>query len=159
MYKEVAVILLLAAAILPMANAQTKPSANAKTAAAAVASPLKPGLWEITLLNETPGSNSKKSVVARACYSADDVKSLPTVLPKQQEFTMKCESRDVKLEGTNASWRVDCSGKGEALSGAAKLTLASTSYSGSAALQLVSGGKTSKVQQTITGKWIEACAK
>ena len=67
MYKEVAVILLLAVAGLPMANAQTKASANAKAAAAPVASPLKPGLWEITLLNETPGSNSKKSVVARAC--------------------------------------------------------------------------------------------
>ena len=72
---------------------------------------------------------------------------------------MNCESRDVKLEGANASWRVDCSGKGQTLSGQAKVALANTSYSGSAALQLVSGGKTSKVQQTITGKWIEACAK
>ena len=169
MHPAIAAFVVLAIVGAPIANAQTKPAVPAKAgsaaaaakagvpAAAAIASPLKPGLWEIVLLNETPGSTARRSVTARACHSADDVKSLQQVLPRQQEFGMQCTTRDLKLNGANATWRVDCSGKEGSLSGPAKLTLAGDSYTGSADLQRVAGGKPSKVQQTITGKWISAC--
>src|SRR5215813_1966158 len=97
MFKPLAAALALALAA-PVAFAQGKPV-------------MKPGLWEIVTVNETAGSPMKRTITARACYSADDVSSLPRVLPQQREFGMKCELRDPKAQGTSATWHVTCSGK------------------------------------------------
>ena len=132
--------------------------AQNKVAAPIVASPMRPGLWETTLVIETVGSDSKRTVVGRACYSAADVADFQRVLPKQREFGMKCENRDLKAQGVNGSWHVACTSAESTLSGSAEVVLAANSYSGHAALESKKrGAKPEKVTQAFSGKWLEAC--
>ena len=132
--------------------------AQNKAAAPIVASPMRPGLWETTLVIETLGSDRKRTVVGRACYSAADVADFQRVLPKQREFGMKCEARDLKAQGVNGTWHVACASPESTLSGSAEVVLAATTYSGRAALESKKRGvKSEKVTQTFAGKWLEAC--
>jgi hypothetical protein len=144
MFKPVAAALVLAV-LAPAAFAQGKPV-------------MKPGLWEIVMVNETPGSPVKRTITARACYSADDVASLPRVLPQQREFGMKCDLRDPKAQGTSATWHVACTGKDGSMSGPAKMSMGPDSYTAEADLELKKpGAKPVKVAQKVSGKWLEAC--
>jgi len=119
---------------------------------------MKPGLWEIVTVNQTPGVAMKRTTTARACYSADDVANLARILPQQREPGMKCESRDAKAQGATATWKVACTGKEGDLGGNAKMTMAADSYSAAADLELKkAGAKPVKVEQKVTAKWIEAC--
>lgn len=132
--------------------------AQNKAAAPTVASPMRPGLWETTLVIETAGTDRKRTVVGRACYSASDVADFQRVLPKQREFGMKCENRDLKAQGVNGSWHVACTSAESTLSGSAEVVLAASSYSGHAALESKKrGAKPEKVTQAFSGKWLEAC--
>ena len=144
MFKPFVAALVLAV-LAPVASAQGKPV-------------MKPGLWEIVTVNETPGSPTKRTITARACYTAEDVNSLPRVLPQQREFGMKCDLRDPKSEGTSATWRVACTGKDGSMSGPAKMSMAADSYTAEADLEFKKpGAKPVKVAQKVSGKWIEAC--
>ena len=144
MYKPLLAALALAA-LAPAASAQGQ-------------AVMKPGLWEIVTVNETPGSPTKRTVTARACYSADDVANLPRVLPQQREFGMKCELRDPKVQGTSATWQVACTGKDGSMSGPAKMSMGPDSYTAEADLQLKKpGAKPVKVAQKVSAKWLEAC--
>ena len=144
MIKPIVAALVLAA-LAPAASAQGKPV-------------MKPGLWEIVTVNETPGSPTRRTITARACYSADDVGNLPRVLPQQREFGMKCELRDPKAQGATATWQVACSGKDGAMSGPAKMSMGPDAYTAEADLELKKpGAKPVKVAQKVSGKWLEAC--
>ncbi|HVO23620.1 MAG TPA: DUF3617 family protein, partial [Candidatus Margulisiibacteriota bacterium] len=119
---------------------------------------MKPGLWEIVTVNETPGVAMKRTTTARACYTAEDVSNIARILPQQREPGMKCESRDTKAQGATATWKVACSGKDAELGGNAKMTMAADNYSAAADLELKKhGAKPVKVEQKVTAKWIEAC--
>lgn len=144
------------------AVSQTKPAppAAAPTAPAQATgtTQLKPGLWELTTVVETAGSSTKRTVVGRACYSATDVADLQRILPQQREFGMQCENRDAKAQGAAATWSVTCTSKEGTMSGTGKLSVASTSYTGRAELEMKKrGAKPVKVEQTVSGKWIEPC--
>lgn len=139
------------------AMAQSKSAASASKAPGAAAG-MKPGLWEITTVNETAGSATKRTVTARTCYAAEDVASAQRILPQQREFGMKCETRDAKQQGAEVRWRVACTGKDGSMTGLGKMNLASESFTGSADLERKpSGAKPAKVAQTVTGKWLGAC--
>jgi hypothetical protein len=128
---------------------------DAQPAAKAV---MKPGLWEIVTVSETPGIARKTTTTARACYSADDVANVTRILPQQREAGMKCELRDAKAQGATATWKIACTGKEGALGGDAKMTMAADNYSAAADLELKkAGAKPQKVAQKVTAKWIEAC--
>ena len=118
---------------------------------------MKPGLWEISNSIDTAGSPTKRTVTSRACYSAEDVKSLLRIIPQQREFGMKCENRDVKSSGATVTWKVTCAGKDGTLSGSGAMAPADSAYAAQANLELRSGGKASKVAQKISGKWISEC--
>lgn len=142
------------------ALAQTKPAPAAATPAAPApaAAPMKPGLWELTTVVETAGSPTKRTVVGRACYSAADVADLQRIIPQQREFGMQCENRDAKTQGGASSWSVVCASKDATMSGTGKMSIAGTTYTGRAELELKKrGAKPVKVEQTVSGKWIEAC--
>ena len=144
-----------------VAQTKTAPPAPAPAAVAAVApaaAVMKPGLWELTTMIDTAGSITKRTVVGRACYSAIDVADVRRVIPQQREFGMQCENRDPKSQGPAATWNVVCTSKEGTLNGSGKLTMASTTYSGKAELELKKrGAKPVKVEQTVSGKWIETC--
>ena len=147
--------LILLAASMP-ALPQTKP-APTESPKVAAAGKMKPGVWELTTINQVPGSNSARTVTARTCLSADDVGNLQRIVPQQQEFGMKCETRDARLQGQDATWRVACAGKDGSLNGTGKMTMAPDAYTGQAALERkAAGAKAVKVEQKVTGKWIDS---
>jgi len=123
---------------------------------------MKPGLWEIVTVDETPGMAMKRTTTARACYTAADVANVGRILPQQRQPGMKCELRDAKSQGASATWKVACTGKDGEVSGNAKMTMAADSYSATADLEhrkagAKAGTKPMKVEQKVTAKWIEAC--
>ena len=149
--------LILAAACIP-ALAQTKAAPAAAAKAAVTAVKMKPGLWEITTINETAGSTAKRTVTMRACYGAEDVGNVQRIVPQQREFGMKCETRDAKQHGAQAIWRVACTGKDSSLNGAGKMTLEPDAFTGRAELERkAAGAKAVKVEQHVSGKWIDLC--
>lgn len=157
--KNVLLIATSALLIAGPAAAQKAPPVGATAAApSAGATPMRPGLWEITVVVETVGSNSKRTIVSRACYAAADVADVARVLPRQREPGMKCENRDAKSQGANATWNVACTSPEGTLTGAADLSLTGTTYSGHADLERKKrGAKAEKVAEVLSAKWIEAC--
>jgi hypothetical protein len=120
---------------------------------------MRPGLWETTVANESPGIEGRRTVVSRYCFAAGDVGELARVLPRQREPGMKCENKDIKAQvGGKASWQVACSAADASLSGPAEATFTATTYAGKAELEhRKKGAKAEKVSSTMSGKWIEAC--
>lgn len=146
----ISVVVTLAAG-LGAAQAQTPP-----------VSPMKPGLWEINVTNQTVGKDAKRMTTSQICISAADIESGLRALPPQQDFGMKCVSKDVKLAGDaatgrTAKWQLACSGKAGTLAGPGTITLKSESYEGQANLVSQAGGKSSKVTQTIAAKRLANC--
>jgi hypothetical protein len=138
------------------ADTKAPPTSEAKGTSAA--GTMKPGLWEITTVNETAGSTTKRTVTARSCYSAADVASVGRIVPQQREFGMKCETRDAKQQGLDATWRIACSGKESSMSGSGKMGLGADAFSGRADLEMKTGtAKPVKVEQQVSGKWIGPC--
>lgn len=167
MMKVPALLLVSATVLCNAAAAQKKPPAAppaspppAPTAAKA-ATPgamMKPGLWEITTVNETPGSTTKRTVTSRSCYAVSDVTNVGRIVPQQREFGMKCETRDAKQQGFEAIWRVACSGKDASMSGGGKMSMTAESFSGRAELELKrAGAKPVKVEQKVGGAWLGPC--
>ena len=157
-----AAVLVAGAAALGAA-AQTSPrpasGAGAQTAPRPASGALiKPGLWEITVVHETPGSNTRRSVVSRSCFAAEDVASVERLLPRQREPGMQCENRDLRPAAQGATWQVVCSAKGSSLGGPAKLSFAGGGYVGEAELDLKkAGAKATRVSQRISGKLLGEC--
>ncbi len=119
---------------------------------------MKPGLWEITTINETAGSTTKRTVTSRSCYALSDVTSVGRIVPQQREFGMKCETRDARQQGFEATWRVACSGKDSTMNGSGKMSLAAESFSGRAELELKgAAAKPVKVEQKVAGVWMGPC--
>ena len=80
------------------------------------------------------------------------------IVPQQREFTMRCETRDAKQQGADATWRVACSGKDSSMNGAGKMSIAADSFSGHTELDMkAAGAKAVKVEQKVSGKWLGAC--
>ena len=149
---------LILVAVCTASAAQTKAAPAAASKAPSTVGPMKPGLWEITTINETAGTTTKRTVTARACYEAGDVSSVGRIVPQQREFGMKCETREAKQQGFDVTWRVACSGKDSSLSGTGKLGMGPEAYSGRADLEMKSAaGKPVKVEQKVSGKWIGPC--
>ena len=140
------------------AVAQTKAAPPPAPVAASAAAVMKPGLWELTTMIETAGTTMKRTVVGRACYGPTDVADVHRIIPQQREFGMRCENRDAKSQGSAASWSIVCTSKEGTLNGTGKMSIANTTYSGRAELELKKrGAKPVKVEQTVSGKWIETC--
>ena len=155
----VSLIAIAASLVAGPASAQKSPPAAPPAAApTSVATPLRPGLWEITVVMEIAGAPGNRTIVSRSCHAPSDVGDLVRVLPKQREPGMKCENREAKVQGANASWQVACASPEATLAGSAELSLAATTYSGRATLERKKrGAKAEKVTETLAGKWLEAC--
>jgi hypothetical protein len=139
---------------------QTKSAPTEAPKSLATASKMKPGVWEVTTVSKSAGSTGTRTVTARACLTAEDTGNLQRIVPQQREFGMKCETRDAKAQGPDATWRVTCTGKDGSLNGTGKMTFAADAYAGHAELERKSpGAKAVKVEQTVTGKWIDGNCK
>ena len=145
----------LAAACAPaFGQTNARPAPPQKASSDGVAP--KPGLWEVTAVNQTAGSDTKQTIAARLCYG--DAADIRRLLPRPREVGMTCELRDVRQLGAQAQWRVACTGKQASLSGAGKLTLMPESFNGSAELMRKTvGGRPVKVEQQVVGQWVGAC--
>ncbi len=119
--------------------------------------PMKPGLWETSVLNETPGVDSKKTTTSRACFQASDLANTQQALPRQYDFGSKCTIKDYKIAAGAASWALNCTTKTGSLAGPGSITYKAAEFSGTAALVAKDGGKTTKVNQTFTGKRLGDC--
>ena len=129
-------------------------------ASVAQASPaqMKPGLWEITVVNQAPGTTNRRSTVSQVCYRAEDFKVPQKLLPPQGDFGMVCDAKEYKVAGDKATWRAVCTGKGgKSVSGLSEMIATATSYSGSANVESKADGKTSKLKQTLSGKRLGEC--
>ena len=141
-----------------VAQTKTAPPPAPAPGAGPAAAVMKPGLWELTTVIETAGSTMKRTVVGRACYGPADVADFHRIIPQQREFGMQCENRDAKSQGPATTWSVVCTSKEGTLNGTGKMSIANTTYSGRAELELKKrGAKPVKVEQTVSGKWIETC--
>ena len=160
-----------AAAFLLVVVVMNSALAQVKTAAPVVAAPaaaadvtagvMKPGLWEIANVIDVAGTNSRRTITSRSCYSAADVTNAARVLPVQREVGLKCENRDVKAQGAAVSWAIACAGQGGSMAGKGALTLGADSFAGQASLVMKTdaktGAKSQKVQQFMAGRRLGEC--
>ena len=156
-----AAALVLVVAVSNLAFAQVKTAAPVMAASAVKADAtdgvMKPGLWEIANVIDVAGTNSRRTVTSRSCYSAADVTSAARMLPVQREVGLKCENRDVKAQGGAVSWVIACTGQSGSMVGKGTLTLGADSFAGQAALVAKTGAKTQKVQQSMAGRRLGEC--
>lgn len=161
-------ITLIALACAASTNAQTtasKPKAATPAATTTIApvaqgpmAPLKIGLWEQVLETDATASTPKRLVTARLCITADDNKTYRRIVPPQPDSSFKCDVHDLKLAGSELSWKLNCTSPAGSMLGAGKATLAASSYTGSSLAELTTGkGPAVKLTQKITAKYIEAC--
>jgi hypothetical protein len=118
---------------------------------------MKPGMWETVVANETPGVDAKRATTSRACFTAADIASTQQALPRQADFGAKCSIKDYKLVNNVATWSLNCTTKTGTLSGPGTITYKAAEFTGSAALVSKDGGKSTKVNQTLTGKRLSDC--
>lgn len=118
---------------------------------------LHDGLWNLSTVREIPGTPYRRTVSSQDCRTAATSRVLPAVLPASTEEGMACQYPGAKLEGEVLSWSVQCAGKGGTLSGTASITLAGTSYQGTAQLERKAGGKLTKIKETFEGKRVGEC--
>ncbi|MEP7300989.1 MAG: DUF3617 family protein [Caldimonas sp.] len=134
------------------------PAAPAVLPQTSAATPMRPGLWENSIAIETAGSTTRRTIVSRACYTPADLADIARLLPKQREPGMKCENRDARAQGANATWQVACASPEGSLAGTAEMAVTATTYTGRAELERKKrGAKAEKVAETLAGKWLEAC--
>jgi hypothetical protein len=118
---------------------------------------MKPGLWEIVVANETPGIDAKRSTTSRACFQSADLASTQQALPRQTDFGAKCAIKDYKLAANIATWTLTCTTKAGTIIGPGTITYKAAEFAGTANLVSKEGGKTAKVNQTLTGKRLSDC--
>jgi hypothetical protein len=124
--------------------------------AAPVARKLRPGLWEVSTVNERSDSPGKRTVVARVCFGPDDVSQPARLIPLQHEFGTQCENRDIKARGVAVSWKAACTGK-LPMTGAGHLILGEESYTARADFTTNVHGKAGKLAQETTAKRVGDC--
>ena len=148
---RIAFVLVASAVALP-AFAQSKAPPPAGTG-------MKPGVWEIVSVIQSPDSQVKKTVTSRLCYGAADVAAVPRMLPPQRGLGMQCEAADVKAgEAASWNWKLACSGKEGAYAGTGSLRSTPVNYSAKVSLEQKRGAKGSKIDQSTTGRWVSDCS-
>ena len=153
-FLKTSLVSLLASTLAASLHAQ----GSATPAAPAPVALVKPGLWEITVTSEAPGSDRSRSNVFRQCYSAAAATDIRQLLPPQHELGMQCQNHDPKMSGLEASWQITCTGKSGSLGGTATLTFVGGGYQGRAKLDHTApGSKPSKVVQIMSGKLLGNC--
>ena len=156
------VVVVMNSALAQIKTATPGVAAPAATAADAVtAGVMKPGLWEIANVIDVAGTDSRRTITSRSCYSAADVTSAARLIPVQREVGLKCENHDVKAQGDAVSWAVACTGQGGSMAGKGTLTLGANGFAGQASLVMKtdakSGAKSQKVQQSMAGRRLGEC--
>jgi hypothetical protein len=119
--------------------------------------PMKPGLWEIVVKNETPGDDKKTTNTSRICFRADALRATEQILPQQGQFGARCAVKEFKYASATATWIATCTSKTGKLSGPGTLTFKADDYSGTAQLTGKEGAKISKVNQTFNAKRVSDC--
>lgn len=144
--------------LLTAAAAAAAAIGMAAVPAAHAASPMKPGLWEITVTNDISGMPVKQPpVTVRQCYRPEDVKDPQRMVPRQSDPNFKCDTRNYKLSGDTATWTLACSGSGVNMTGKGSMTMKGDSYSGASSMEMNMAGKTMKMSQTMSGKRVGEC--
>lgn len=117
---------------------------------------MQPGLWEITMKMEMPGmrGGGMPATAVRQCIRPVDVEDARRTIPQNKD--PKCNTKDYKMQGNTASWRMECKGP-ETMSGTGTITYSGSSYSGATKLSIKQGGQTMDMTQTYSGKRIGDC--
>lgn len=132
--------------------------ASAQPAAGTPPSGLKPGSWEISTVVASSDAATQKTVVSRLCYSPEDVAAPGRVLPPQRGLGVQCLASDIKSGGTTGiAWKLTCNGKGGTMSGSGAMKPGPAAYSAEVRLERKAGGKSVRIDETITGKWVGNC--
>ena len=140
--------------------AVTVPVQAQSSIAAPVGAVVKPGLWETTATIEDAAASARRTRIGQVCVAAGDASNPQAFVPRQREDGMRCENRNVKVDGANVSWDIACkSSTGTTASGSGRLTIGSQTYLGSATLDVrPPKAKAAKLQQSFSGKWLKACS-
>lgn len=143
----------------PVAPAAPMASKASTPGTAAPAPLVKPGLWETTTVIEDTSSTTRRSIVGRTCVQAVDAAQVERILPVQREPGMQCRNADVRRDATAWTWTVSCRSAEATRIGSGKMVFSGESYLGRVGIELRrKGAKPVKVEQTFSGKWLQACA-
>lgn len=72
------------------------------------ASPIRPGMWEVTSTVEMPGMpGAVPPTTQRHCYKKEDVEDTRKVVPASED----CAMTDYKTTGNKVTWTVKCRGQ------------------------------------------------
>ena len=141
----------------PAIAATPKVAASAPVVAAKPPS-FKPGLWRIESVTAQDSVQTTSKTSSQVCLTAADSQNLIRLVPPQMHPNLSCESRQAEFQGQVITWRVQCSGPKQTLTGKGSLTLARESYEGRVVLELVNAGsKPVPVEQKVSARRVQDC--
>jgi hypothetical protein len=115
---------------------------------------MQPGLWEITSRMEMPGMPKMPPQVYRHCYTKKDLEDAKRTVP--QGGDRNCEVKDYRLQGSTATWKMECRGEA-AMTGTGTMTFGAQSYTGSMKSRMRREGTTIETTQSWSAKRIGDC--
>jgi hypothetical protein len=125
--------------------------------AALAQSPIRPGLWEVTMQMQMAGASIKMpEMKSTRCVTPEDSKdpsrSLPTGPEGRGNQKSDCKVSDYKLSGNTATWKMVCTSP-QAMTSTGEMTFSDDSYTGTMKTEMAQGQMTMKM----AGKRVGDC--
>lgn len=118
---------------------------------------MNPGLWEVTVQLESPGTAMVMPPITQTlCFSLQDVEAGGMTQPTGNfGQSSQCKPDNLVIGADSASFTLNCDG----LSGEGHMTYNGDSYSGSADLALGLASESQRLKQTFNGRRLGDCQK
>lgn len=117
---------------------------------------MQPGMWEITTKMEMTGMEGMPAMppqTIRQCIKPADVQNGTATVPKGDPM---CEIRNYKVQGTTASWQMECKGENP-MTGNGTVTYSGNNYSGKTQFTMNQDGQSMTMNQSFNGRRIGDC--
>ncbi len=106
------------------------------------------GKWEITVEIDMPGMPMKMPPnTYTRCMRRDNP------VPETEGANQVCHTTDVRTEGNTVTWKLECTGAGNTMTGDGKITYQKDSLSGTMTMQ----GQGMTIKNAFKGKRVGAC--
>jgi hypothetical protein len=117
---------------------------------AGAASPMQPGLWEITGTMEMPGMSMPPMKTTQCIKDADNTDS---IIPQTQDCTIQNQS----MVGNTVRWSMQCRQGNSTMTGTGEITMGASSYQGVTQMTMQDGGERMQMTTRYTGRRIGNC--
>jgi hypothetical protein len=128
------------------------------TAALVAQSPMRPGLWEVTMQMQMPNMPVQMpEMKVPQCVTPEQAKDPAATVPRGQQPGRSaqkddCKVTDVKTSGNKTAWTMMCTTPNK-MTGTGEMTFADDSYTGAMKMVMAQGEMTMKV----SGKRVGDC--